>query len=288
MDALPDDVLLEIFDFHMKGAEIYRNASAWHLLIHVCRRWRSIVLSSSRRLNLRLLCTESTPVTEMLDIWPAFLPIVVCSGGEPFEEGAENVVSALKHPDRVCEIVFEEISSSSLEFFSTAMHGPFPMLTRLDLTLGDRREFFPDPFLERSAPRLRSLELDGIPFSAVHTLLLSASGIVRLCLWDLPEYVLPEEIVPCLSSMAGLESIYLGFRYAEYLRHQECQHSYSLPRTILPALTYLGLKAPRGYSKDLMVRLDTPRLDNVTTHSLDTQFGAEEIDYLIQLEQERE
>jgi hypothetical protein len=288
MNVVPDDVLLEIFDFHMKVADIYRSANAWHLLIHVCRRWRNIVLSSSRRLNLRLLCTERTPVTEMLDIWPAFLPIVIYSGGEPSEDDAENVVSALKHPDRVCEIVFEEISSSSLQLFSEAMHGPFPVLTILDLRLGNRQPFFLDPFFELSAPRLRSLELDGIPFFGVHKLLLSASGLVRLSLWDLPEYVLPEEIAPCLSSMAGLESIYLGFRYAEYLRHKKGQHPYPLPRTVLPALTYLGLKAPSGYSEDLMARLDTPRLDKVTAHCLDTQFDEADIDYLIQLEQEYE
>src|SRR6266850_5161944 len=215
MDLFPEEVLLKIFEFHVKRSEDM-DWNAWHLLIHVCRRWRNIVLSSPRRLNLRLLCTERTPVTEMLDIWPAFLPIVMRNGGEePSDDDAWNVVSALEHPDRVCEIVFEDILSTSLKFFSTAMHGPFPVLTILVLQVGYRwHSFFPDPFLDRSAPRLRSLDLDAIPFSAVHTLLLSASCLVDLSLWDLPRYVLPKELAPCLSSMAGLESMYLGFRYA--------------------------------------------------------------------------
>jgi len=109
MDLFPEEVLLEIFEFHVKRSEDM-DWNAWHLLIHVCRRWRNIVLSSPRRLNLRLLCTERTPVTEMLDIWPAFLPIVMRNGGEePSDDDAWNVVSALERPDRVCEIVFEEI-----------------------------------------------------------------------------------------------------------------------------------------------------------------------------------
>ena len=73
MDVLPDDVLLEIFDFHLKRTE---DTDAWHTLIHVCRRWRHLVLSSSRRLNLRIFCTDKRPVRKMLDIWPPF-PLVV-------------------------------------------------------------------------------------------------------------------------------------------------------------------------------------------------------------------
>jgi hypothetical protein len=65
MDVLPDDVLLEIFDFHLKRTE---DMDAWHTLIHVCRKWRHLVLSSSRRLNLRIFCTDKRPVREMLDI----------------------------------------------------------------------------------------------------------------------------------------------------------------------------------------------------------------------------
>jgi hypothetical protein len=112
MDLLPEEVLLEIFEFYVKRSETPEdvNWNAWHLLIHVCRRWRNIVLSSSRRLNLRLLCTERTPVTEMLDIWPAFLPIIIRSGGkEPPDDDVWNVLSALKHTGRVCEIIIFDI-----------------------------------------------------------------------------------------------------------------------------------------------------------------------------------
>ena len=46
---LPDDVLLDIFDFYvveaMEDEEVLYldKISAWHTLVHVCRRWRSVV-----------------------------------------------------------------------------------------------------------------------------------------------------------------------------------------------------------------------------------------------------
>lgn len=210
---------------------------------------------------------DRTPVMEMLDIWPAFFPIVVRSRDEePEDDGVWNVGSARKHPDRVREIFFDDISSQIFdsEVFSSEIQGSFPVLTTLVLKIGYRRHFlFPEPFCHRSSPRLRSLDLDSIPFSAVHELLLSANGLVDLSLWDLPEYVSPEGIVPYLSLMAGLESMYIGFRYVEDLPHQERQRSYPLPSIVLPALIRLVLKSPCGYSEDLMARLGTSRLDKV-------------------------
>jgi F-box-like len=43
---LPDDVLLEIFDFYVNKDKdkYYKNEiEAWQTLVHVCRRWRSVV-----------------------------------------------------------------------------------------------------------------------------------------------------------------------------------------------------------------------------------------------------
>jgi len=72
MLRVPDDVLLKIFDFYVdedgdKYFETFNNQriEKWKTLAHVCRRWRSIVFQSPRRLNLRLLCT---PERDTLDI----------------------------------------------------------------------------------------------------------------------------------------------------------------------------------------------------------------------------
>jgi len=63
IDVLPDVVLLEIFDCYVdKSREEEEEDSpgiqAWHTLVHVCRKWRSVVFGSPRRLDLRLFCTE--------------------------------------------------------------------------------------------------------------------------------------------------------------------------------------------------------------------------------------
>ena len=57
---LPDDVLLEIFDLYMfdytdkEGCGYLESEMAmWLTLVHVCRRWRSVVFGSPRRLDLQ-------------------------------------------------------------------------------------------------------------------------------------------------------------------------------------------------------------------------------------------
>ena len=54
---VPDDVLLEVFDFYVAGDMYSKDREAWQTLVHVCRRWRSIVFGSPRRLDLQLVCT---------------------------------------------------------------------------------------------------------------------------------------------------------------------------------------------------------------------------------------
>src|SRR5229473_4140722 len=134
IDVLPDVALLEIFDCYMNkvreedGDDV--EAQAWHTLVHVCRKWRSIVFGSPLRLNLQLHCTEYTPVREMLAIWPP-LPIIIRRDGEAWD--IDNIVAALEHNDRVCEINLMYISSWELEEVLAPMQKPYPALT--DLTI---------------------------------------------------------------------------------------------------------------------------------------------------------
>ena len=63
ISKLPDDVLLEIFDFCQRD---HNDALLWpwHVLVHACQRWRYIVFVSPHRLDLRILCRNGTPVRE--------------------------------------------------------------------------------------------------------------------------------------------------------------------------------------------------------------------------------
>jgi hypothetical protein len=84
-DMLPDDVLLEIFDFYvdedMREDFEPQRIQGSITLAHMCRHWRSVVCQSPRRLNLRLLCTPKTPARDILDIWPP-LPLIIHNFGD--------------------------------------------------------------------------------------------------------------------------------------------------------------------------------------------------------------
>ena len=110
VDELPDDVLLEIFDFYVVAQGPLRlergEIDAWLSLVHVCRRWRSVVFGSSLRLNLRLVCSSKTPVRATIDMCPE-LPLYVKAENVYYlrdKEGVDNVVAALERRDRVDEI----------------------------------------------------------------------------------------------------------------------------------------------------------------------------------------
>src|SRR5216683_6161564 len=187
INILPDDVLLEIFDHYVILPRINlrdRPVDAWHKLVHVCQRWRYVVFDSPRRLDLRLLCTDGTPITNMLDIWPA-LPIVI-SAYYPFPaSGVINIISALQQHNRVCtiDIYIWSVPNSLLKEFA-AMQEPFPALTELSLqSLSENAPVLPDSFLGGSAPRLQNLFLWGITFPALPKLLLSTHDLVTLRLF---------------------------------------------------------------------------------------------------------
>ena len=127
--TLPDEALLNVFDFYVNQSLLEQ----WITLAHVCQRWRHIIFASPLRLNLTLFCKGSKPVREMLDIWPP-LPILIQDHRCP-KEGADNIIAALEHNDRVCQISIEveEVLSSVLGRFAKAMQEPFPKLTHLGL-----------------------------------------------------------------------------------------------------------------------------------------------------------
>ena len=109
IDMLPDVALLEIFNCYVNQAQEEEEGyydddrsftiQAWHTLVHVCRKWRTIVLGSPRRLDLRLFCKDTTPVKETLAVWPP-LPIVI-GQHNPERQSMDNIIAALEHNNRI-------------------------------------------------------------------------------------------------------------------------------------------------------------------------------------------
>ena len=113
ISVLPDNILLEIFCLYRDYDRPYREDThpvwGWYLLVHICRRWRQVVFASPLRLDLRIFSTSRNLVGKNLAIWPA-LPIIVDfdfhsnrrHGNNASSE--DNIIAALEHADRVCEV----------------------------------------------------------------------------------------------------------------------------------------------------------------------------------------
>jgi hypothetical protein len=274
-DLLPDVALLEIFDCYMNQPreeededdgdfKRWFRTHAWHTLAHVCRKWRTIVFGSPRRLKLRLLCKETTPVKEMLAVWPP-LPIVIGQDKSPYQ--MDNIIVALEHNDRVCEIRLSFFANTRFEQVLAAMQQPFLALTRLDIGLqnlgGQEKSVIPESFLGGSAPRRQYLKLEEIPFPRLPKLLSSATGLVTLRLVEIPHsgFILPEAMVRCLSTLTRLESLSLEFKSPLSRPVRKTRHPHPPTRSILFALTEFFFVGVSEYLEDLVARIDAPLLD---------------------------
>ena len=209
--VLPDDVLLDIFDFYVGTFSWYETKARieeWQTLVHVCRRWRNLVLASPRRLNLQLYCTPKTPARDTLDIWPT-LPIIVSDRFVTDNVVSDNIIAALEQSNRV-RLVNLHRASWRLEKVLATMQAPYPELTDLLLISDTPPPVIPDSFLGGgSAPRLQEFELDGIVFPGLPKLLLSATHLAYLGLFNIPHsgYISPEAIVALLSTLHGPDLI---------------------------------------------------------------------------------
>ena len=193
IDVLPDDVLLSIFDSYPHDEDLGpdKRTRAWQSLIHVCRRWRSVIFGSPRRLDLRLFCTESTRSRDMLDIWPA-LPLIIKSNWHHSARSVDNIAAALKCSNRVCyiQLFIGSIFCKTLEWeiFLAAMQQPFPELTHLRLSWSGWDDnigetvVLPDSFLGGFVPRLEFLELHRLPFPCLPL----TSSIFALMIFAIP------------------------------------------------------------------------------------------------------
>ena len=272
IDILSDDVLLCIFYFVQFEVNRLWHLTWWHRLVHVCRRWRSVVFESPNTLDLRIICTPWTPA-QLLGIWPP-IPIfitntLVNTTDRPLFH--YHFDAAIVHRNRVCEIDLC-LAISELQQLASTMQERFFALIHLQLRssyLGHRILALPNGFLGGSAPRLQSLTLISIPFPALPKLLLSATDLVDLTLCDIPHYgyISPEVFVLHLAMLANLKSLVIEFTLPLSRPDREGRRS-QLPtrtktRTILPALTLFEFKGVNKYLEDFVARIDAPLLDSI-------------------------
>ena len=262
INMLPDNVLLDIFDFYQRR-RFYRGSQEWQKLVRVCRQWRHIIFTSPLRLDLALLCTYGTPVRKNLDCWPPlpiFVDYVTWNGTGRVPNYEVDVTAALEHRDRVRSIKLA-LTGSVLEVVASVMQETFPVLTELWLSSKDpNAPVLLDTFLGGSAPSLLCIYLWGISFRSLPTLLLSTSDLFYLRLEDIPQsgYISPEAMVRGLAALTRLESLWIWFKSP--LPSLEPLYLPFFTRSILPSLISFNFRGSSGYLEHFLVRINTPRL----------------------------
>ena len=260
--VLPNDVLLKIFASYVDEAR-WSLSDGWYPLVHVCRKWRHIVLGSPYHLNLQLVQTEKMSMRKTLEVWPP-LPIVI-KGDYYSKPGEDNLMATLEHKDRVCEIKLWFISSSLWERVLPAMQVPFPRLTHLDFWFTDTPAVVPDSFLGGSAPRLRKLALNGASFLGLPKLLLSTPCLVELTLRNIPHsgYISAEAMIDCLSTLTRLRELHITFKSPRSRPSRESRRPPLPTRTLLPSLTDFWFDGASDYLEDFVARIDAPLLNRM-------------------------
>ena len=268
IEMLPDNVLLEIFDFYrMADIQSLRGCPwRWHKLVHICRSWRQVVFASPLRLDLQLTCSYGTPVRRLLDCWPP-LPLAIQYGGllgrnPPAPEDDDNIVAAFQHPKRIWKIELT-LTKTLLKRLEPLMQEPFPMLSHVEISQHNAGWVFPSAFLGGSTPSLRVFHVYGIPFAALPTLHLSMKSITSLGLIEIPSngYFSPETIITSVSMLTQLEALSILFQSPILHRNRRAP---PLKRTILPALISFGFRGCAEYLEDLVAQVDAPLLVHIS------------------------
>jgi hypothetical protein len=254
-------VLLNIFRYYLDASP-----RLWPRLTHICPKWRHIVFSSQRALNLRLFCTHGTPVLKTLDCWPT-LPIVVQYGGlrapcPPATEDEDNIVAALMQSDRVSSIRLT-VASSLLEKLS-AIERPFSELEELVLLSRDSVPLtLPSAF--RWGLRLRTLHLTRAAIPTLPDLLSPCAGLVDLQLHKIPKlgYFSPHAFANALSRMTYLQSLSLHFLSSTLSRNYRGLPPHSDELVVLPTLTCFKYRGTGKYLDSFVARIDAPHLGDI-------------------------
>jgi hypothetical protein len=205
---------------------------------------------------------------ELISIWPP-LPIVITNLFDALIPEDYDFDAAIAYHNRICEINFINLTSSQLERLASAMaiHVQFPALIDLRLQydgLGPA-PVLPDGFLSGPVPHLQTLELDCIAFPGLPKLLLSATHLVSLTLFNIPDsgYFSPETMVTNLAMLTNLKSLIIEFVSPLSRLDPGNRRTPPTTRTVLPALTRFQFQGISEFLEDVVARIDVPLLDSI-------------------------
>ena len=280
--VLDDDSLLNIFDLYrpfflgededgfnhlIGGSELWHQGRWWYGLSHVCQRWRNLTLGSASHLSLSLVCTNGTPVENMLAHSPP-LPLTVDYRSEDgiTAEDEEGLLLALEQRHRVRHLRL--ISPvQNLRKLVMAIEEEFPILEYLII--------FPPPdpgtalMLPETlqAPYLRHLALSGFANPIRPRLHPTVASLVTLFLIITHQsaYFQPNVLLQWISFMPQLESLEIGFSFPVPNRDIERQLTRTPITThiTLPNLRFFRFWGVSAYLEAVVCRTTTPRLEKL-------------------------
>ena len=280
---LDDDSLLNIFylyrpyflgedendlDRLIGGRELWDRGRWWYQLAHVCQRWRNLIFGSASYLGLSLICTNGTPVENMLAHSPP-LPLAVDYDSEDgiTTEDEKGIFLALEKRHRVRHLrLFFPVQK--LQKFFAAIDGEFPILEHLILNRWAKDStaslMLPEAL---QAPHLRHLMLRGFAHPIRSRLHPTAAGIVTLCLITIrpSAYFQPDILLEWISFMSHLESLEITFTFPVPNRDVQRQlaHTPITTHITLPNLRLFRFRGVSAYLEAVVGRIMTPRLETL-------------------------
>jgi hypothetical protein len=279
---LDDDSLLNIFclyrpfflgedekDFNrlLGGREPWDQGRWWYQLAHVCQRWRNLILGSASYLRLSLVCTNGTPVANMLAHSPPFpLTIDYIAEDDIAEEVEEGIMLALKQRDRVRHVRLL-FPVRNLQKLVTTIDDEFPILEYLILQpwVADSMALMLPETLQ--APNLHHLTLRGFTCPIRSRLHPTAVGLVTLYLMirHPSAYFQPNVLLQWILFMPQLESLAILFSFPVPNRGVERQltHTPITTHITLPNLRLFWFRGVSAYLEAVVCRITAPRLDKL-------------------------
>ena len=258
-DFLCDET--EIYNSHFGGMSVQPWAGGrwWYRLVHVCQRWRNLILGSTSYLCLSLVCMNRTPVANMLAHSPP-LPLTVDYLGKDdiTAEDEEGLMLALKQRDRVRHLRLS-FPVCNPQKFVTTIDRDFPILEYLVVVppVVDSRALMLRKTLQ--SPHLNHLALRGFTCPIGPRLHQTAVGLVRLFLTitHLSAYFQPNILLQWISFMPQLEMLVISFTFI--VPDHDVERPITAPIT-LPNLRWLWFRGVSAYLEAIVCRVTAPRL----------------------------
>ena len=245
----------------------------WYRLVHVCRRWRYLVLQSPSSLRLSLLCTRRTPVADMLANSPP-LPLIIDHLDEDNDstttEDEEGIILALQNYDRVRRIrlrnpilkLQKAIIALDGEFQILEyllIHHKYPRPTRLNI---------PETF---RAPNLRHLSLMGFDIQIESPILTTMRNLVTLNLDLIPfsAYFQPNDLLLRISLMPQLEILRICFISScpgSDVVERQLLRAPIMTHVTLPKLRWFGFEGANAYLEAVLPWVNFPLLGKLQVY----------------------